>query len=121
MAEKLNVARQDGQASAGKLRSDRQEEDLAIVTYLSIKILPVIQEALQKTSEELMMLISAMKNPFQENYSVVNTYVSDGDLYFHYNGSDKWKNKILRFQPELGRVCEIYLPEINYIKCSRIF
>ena len=67
------------------------------------------------------MLIAAMKIPKPENYSVVNSYASDGDRYFHFGASDKWKYKLVRFQPEQGLVSEIDLSKVCNMWRSEIF
>ena len=45
---------------------------------------------------KLFKLISAIKKTLPDNTSVVNTFTADGDRYFIYNDSDKWKIKLVR-------------------------
>ena len=51
---------------------------------------------------------------------MVNNFTSDGDRYFHYVGSEKWRNKLVRFQPEEGAVTVIDLPGSIDMMDSRI-
>ena len=84
-------------------------------------MLPELQAATEMTSKKLQMLASKMKKPLPENYSVINTFPSDGDRYFHYPGERKWRQKLMRLQPEEGKVTVIDLPDSFDMYCSQIF
>ena len=59
---------------------------------------------------KLLQLSHRIQRPLAENLSVVNTFASDGDRYFQFPLSDKWRRKIVRLQPEDGVVSVIDLP-----------
>ena len=84
-------------------------------------MLPELQAATEMTSKKLQMLASKMKKPLPENYSVINTFPSDGDRYFHYSGTDKWRHKLVRLQPKNGKITLIDLPDPFDMYLSHIF
>ena len=67
---------------------------------------------------KLFKLICAIKKTLPENTSVVNTFASDGDCYFIYSDSDKWRRKLVRLQPEQRKVSVIDLPDYYDMKNS---
>ena len=82
---------------------------------------PVLQAETETKSEKLLTLLSKMSSLLEENYSVVNTFASDGERYFHFDLSQKWRRKLIMLQPEDGTVSVINLPKKFDMYFSRIF
>ena len=51
-----------------------------------------------------------MSKPFSKNYSVVNTFASDGDRYFLKSDSPKWKRKLVKLEPDSGEISVFDVP-----------
>ena len=59
-------------------------------------MMPELQSATEHTSQKLQMLVSKMKQPVPEIYSVVNTFAADEDRYFNCMESEKWRRKLVK-------------------------
>ena len=75
-----------------------------------MKMQPALQAATQKISDKLHRLATKMNLPLAGSLKVTNTFASDGDPYFHYPLSEKWRRKLFQLQPEEGNVIVIDLP-----------
>ena len=64
--------------------SEHPSESLSDAGLKGVQVLPIIKAALEMTSMELKNLIQRIKKSLAENKSVINTYASDEDRYFHY-------------------------------------
>lgn len=84
-------------------------------------MLPILEAATETTTNQLQLLISKMKEPIPENFSVENTFASDGYRYFHCGLSEKWSRKLARLEPEEGEVTVIDLPDSIDMRNSKIF
>ena len=72
-------------------------------------------------SDKLLNLVSNMNLPLAENFSVINTFASESERYFHYPYFEKWRRKLVMLQPEEGDVSVIDLPEVLDMLDSQIF
>ena len=84
-------------------------------------MLPTLEAATETTTNQLQLLISKMKEPIPENFSVENTFASDGKRYFHCGMTEKWSRKLARLEPEEGEVTVIDLPDSIDMHYSQIF
>ena len=81
-------------------------------------ILPTLERSINRTVAWLSKIIAAIVRLKVDSYTVVNTYDSDGDRYFKLREFDKWSDRIVRFQPDIGKVSLICLPSIFDISDS---
>ena len=75
------------------------KENLILARPQSMKIQPTLQVTKQIISEKLLRLMKKMNSPLAENLSVINTFASDYDRYFHNSGSEKWRRKLVQLKP----------------------
>ena len=53
-----------------------------------------------KFMDKLTSLVPAMDKPLATSRIVEQTFIADGDRYFHYYSYDKWSNKLISYNPE---------------------
>ena len=123
-SEYTNAARNKDKATTEELFNYDDEilkENLALARPPSTKMQPALQSAMQTIKEKLLRLVTKMNSPLAENFLVANTFASDGDRYFHYPSTEKWRRKLVQLQPEEGTVTVIELPNSFDMKDSHIF
>ena len=64
------------------------------------KVLPQLLTEIQRVCRKFQNLISTSTQLQPESFSVVETYTSDGDRYFHEIDSLKWHKRLIRYSPD---------------------
>ena len=61
-----------------------------------------------------------MSKPLEGSYGVTNSFTADHERYIHYPGTEKWSQRLVKFDPIDGIITIMELPNVISMKDSSI-
>ena len=94
-----------------KKDSTALREEYSNVRKQSVPIKAAYDAFAEKVSSKLVSQIAAIRRPLASSRIVERTFTADGDRYFHFSLIDKWRNKLISFNPDNKIIKVVPLPD----------